>query len=198
MTENRNVKRRKITWKVALIAAVCVAALTVTAFAAVPAVQQFFTTYTITYHSGDNMESAIVVPPMSLTEQGGRTVLTVDDKEIDVTDSFAKDGKYVFEQDGSTITVYADGEVDIMTADSDPMSFGFNLYDKTHASVTVPQDPQVDAAPAGEAELPHPHADQVQEPYTVLPAPDGGMNISDSQGNLVAYDPPLAKDAPAR
>ncbi len=190
MTEKTEMKKRlSRPTKTILIAAACVAALCITAFAAVPAVQQFFTTYTVTIRNDDDLKTAIAIPPMNLAEKDGRTVLTVDDEEIDVTDAFAKDGKYSFAHEGATITVDSEGWVDIATADSEPMSYGFNLYGKTPAKGDA-QDGQVDAAPAGEAELPHPNADEVQESYTVLPAPDGGMNIYDGQGNLVDYDPP--------
>ncbi len=217
MTENMNPKKRlSRPMRTALIAAACVAALCVTAFAAVPAVQQFFTTYTVTFHGGDGVETAIIIPTMTLTDRDDRTILTVDGQEIDVTDAFAKDGAYSFEHEGATITVDAegwvtmdsaafyrkqptitadaDGRLDIQTADDDPISYSFNLYGKDAVGGDDAQDDQVDvdAAPAGEMELPHPNADEVQESYTVLPAPDGGMNIYDGQGNLVDYDPPAS------
>lgn len=196
MTETNTVKKRlSRPVKLALLAAACVAALTVTAFAS-PAIQQLFTSYTVTYRSSEGMRTAFAVPPMNLSERDGRTILTVDEEEIDVTDAFAQDGKYAFERDGVAITVNADGWVDIETADGMPMSYGFNLYGKT--PLPAADDPRVDAAPAGEAELPHPNGDEVQEQFTVLPAPDGGMNIYDGHGNLVDYDPPLAQDAPAQ
>ncbi len=156
MTENKK-KAPKRVLRTALIAAACVAALCVTAFAAVPAVREFFVaTYTVTYHSGDGMETAITIPPMYLTEQDGRTILTVDGEETDVTDAFAQDGKYVFERDGATFTVDSEGWVDIMTADSDPISYGFNIYGKAHATGDDGQDAHVDAAtaPAEELEVP--------------------------------------------
>lgn len=198
MTENTNSKKRlSRPMKTALIAAACVAALCITAFAAVPAVQQLFTTYTVTYRSSEGMKTAIAIPPMSLAEKDGRTILTVDEEEIDVTDAFAKEGKYSFQYEDATITVDSEGWVDIATEDDLSMSYGFNLYGKTPAKGDAPQDDGVDAAPAEEMELPNPNADEVQEQYTVLPAPDGGMNIYDGQGNLVDYDPPISKDAPA-
>ncbi len=195
MTEKTEMKKRlSRPMKTALIAAACVAALCVTAFAAVPAVQQFFTTYTVTIHGGDGVETAIIIPTMTLEDRDGRTILTVDDQEIDVTDAFAQDGKYSFEHEGATITVDADGWVDTQTADGEPISYSFNLYGKTHTGGDDTPDEGVDAAtaPAEEMELPHPTASEVEESYTVLPAPDGGMNIYDGQGNLVGYDPPVS------
>ncbi len=194
MTENTKKPMRRA-WKAALIAAACVAALTVTAFAA-PAVQQLFTTYIVTYRSGAGMETAIAIPPMNLAERDGRTILTVDEEEIDVTDAFATDGQYTFERDGAAITVSSDGWVDIATEDGMPMSYGFNLYGKVPSSGA--DDPRADAAPMEEAELPHPNADEVQEQFTVLPGPDGAMTIYDSHGNLVDTDLPGAADVPAQ
>ncbi len=195
MTEKTEMKKRlSRPVRTILIAAACVAALCITAFAAVPAVQQFFTTYTVTIHGGDGVETAITIPSMTLTDRDGRTILTVDGEEIDVTDAFAQDGEYSFEHEGATITVDADGWVDTQTADGDPISYSFNLYGKDAVGGDAAQDDQVDAAtaPAEEMELPHPNADEVQESYTVLPAPDGGMNIYDGQGNLVDHDPPAS------
>ncbi len=195
MTENTNPKKRLTRpMRTALIAAACVAALCVTALAAVPAVQQLFTTYTVTVKSDGDLKTAITVPPMSLEDRDGRSILTVDGEEIDVTDAFAKDGKYTFEREGAAITVDSEGWVDTQTAGDEPISYSYNLYGKTHADSDDAQDDQadVDAAPAGEMELPHPNSDEVQESYTVLPAPDGGMNIYDGQGNLVDHDPPAS------
>ncbi len=194
MTENTKKKGLSRPVKTVLIAAACVAALTVTAFAA-PAVQQLFTTITITYRGGEGMETAIAIPPMNLAERDGHTILTVDEEEIDVTDAFATDGKYTFERDGAAITVSSDGWVDIATEDGMPMSYGFNLYGKVPSSGA--DDPRVDAAPMEEAELPHPNADEVQEQFTVLPGPDGAMNIYDGHGNLVDTDLPSTADVPA-
>lgn len=185
MTEKKT-KAPKRALRVALIAAACVAALTVTAFAAVPAVRDFFTSYTVTFKTGDDA-APITVPAMSLTQRDGRDVLTVDGEDVDVTDAFAQEGNYVFEQDGATITVSADGWVDIITDESDPISYSFNLLGKDRASATDdPEEP---------AELPHPNGAD-QEQYTVLPGPDGGMYIYNGQGDLVDVDLPSSTDVP--
>ncbi len=184
MTENKR-KAPKGVLRTALIAAACVAALCVTAFAAVPAVREFFG-YTITIQTGDDA-APIALPTMQLEDREGRSILTVDGEEIDVTDAFAKDGKYAFARDGAAITVSADGWVDAQTADGEPISVSYNLFGKSRADGDV-------QAPA---ELPHPNADEVQEQYTVLPGSGGAMNIYDSHGNLVETDLPGSVDVPA-
>ncbi len=183
MTENKR-KAPKRVWRVALIAAACVAALCVTAFAAVPAVREFFG-YTITIQT-DGDAAPITLPTMQLEDRDGRSILTVNGEEIDVTDAFAKDGKYALERDGITVTVNADGWVDAETADGEPISVSYNLFGKSRADDV--REP---------AELPHPDADSVQEQYTVLPGPGGAMNIYDSHGNLVETDLPNSVDVPA-
>lgn len=131
MTENTSAKKRlSCPMKTVLIAAACVAALTVTAMAA-PAVQQLFTTFTITYRNADS-STAFTMPTLILTEQGGRHILTVDDLETDVTDAFAQDGQYVMVVDGTTITVKPDGWVEVEAAGdqtSGPITYSYRLQD---------------------------------------------------------------------
>lgn len=144
MTENTNTKKhlsRPI--KTVLIAAACVAALCITAFAA-PAVQKLFMTATITVtdSNGDPQTSQMFVfPDLTLENRDGKDILTVDDQEIDVTDAFAKDGKYVMELDQATVTVKPGGEVTVEMATSDgPMVYSFNLTEEDGqlpSSVTV-------------------------------------------------------------
>lgn len=129
MTENTKAKKRlSRPLRAALIAAACVAALTVTAMAA-PAVQQLFTTYTITFRNS-NSTTAFTLPTLALEEHDGRSILTVNGLETDVTDAFAKDGKYVANVDGVDLTVQPDGWVTAnMDTDKDtgPVTYTFNL-----------------------------------------------------------------------
>lgn len=128
MTENTKKKPMSRPMKAALIAAACVAALTVTAMAA-PAVQQLFTTYTITFRNAGSA-TAFTLPTLKLEERDGRSVFTVNDLETDVTDAFAKNGQYVMNVDGTDITVKPDGWVTVtMDTDRDtgPITYTFNL-----------------------------------------------------------------------
>lgn len=128
MTENTDQKRMGRPMKTALIAAACLAALSITAFAA-PAVQQLFTTFTITYRDADST-TAFTLPTLTLTEREGRNILTVDDIETDVTDAFAQDGQYVMTVDGATITVKPDGLVTVDAAEdeaSGPITYSYYL-----------------------------------------------------------------------
>ncbi len=138
MTENTSTKRRMSRpMKTVLIAAACVAALTVTAMAA-PAVQQLFMTYTITYRNADS-STVSVMPTLTLTETDGRSILTVDGLETDVTDAFAQDGQYTTVVDGSTITVKPDGWVKVEAPGDEDVTYTFNLLsadaDSTFISV---------------------------------------------------------------
>lgn len=135
MTENTdNKKRLSRPVKTVLIAAACVAALCVTAFAA-PAVQKMFMSFSVTVTDRDgNVGDAqmFVCPDLALEKKDGKDILTVNDEEIDVTDAFAKDGKYVLEEDGATVTVTPDGEVTVNmdTADG-PVVYTFSLTGDT-------------------------------------------------------------------
>lgn len=131
MTENTNTKKhlsRPI--KTVLIAAACVAALCITAFAA-PAVQKLFMSATITFtdYNGDSQTAQMFTcPDLTLENRDGKDILSVDGEEIDVTDAFAKDGQYVMELDQATVTVKPDGEVTVeMTTADGPVVYSFNL-----------------------------------------------------------------------
>ena len=129
MTENTSAKKRlSRPVKAILIAAACVAALTVTAMAA-PAVQQLFLTYTITYVD-DSTQTAFTMPTLALEQREDRSILTVDGVETDVTDAFAQDGQYVLELDQATVTVKPDGWVEVQMkggGESGPITYTFNL-----------------------------------------------------------------------
>ena len=145
MTENTKKKPMSRPMKAVLIAAACVAALTVTAMAA-PAVQQLFTTYTITFRNSGST-TAFTLPTLKLEERDGRSILTVDDLETDVTDAFAQDGQYVMNVDGADITVKPDGWVEItMPADGDPITYSFNL--NAQDSDGLPTSVQVEGSEA--------------------------------------------------
>lgn len=145
MTENTKKKPMSRPMKAALIAAACVAALTVTAMAA-PAVQQLFTTYTITFRNADSA-TAYTLPTLALEDRDGRSILTVDDMETDVTDAFAKNGQYEMNVDGADIIVKPDGWVEItMPAGGDPITYTFNL--NAQGGDGLPTSIQVDGSEA--------------------------------------------------
>lgn len=112
MTENTNTKKhlsRPI--KTVLIAAACVAALCVTAMAA-PAIQSFFTTYTVTMKDGDSTN--IVAPVIQTYNEDGHNYLVVDDETIDITDALEKDEFFkTTTKDGAEIHVNKDGWVSV-------------------------------------------------------------------------------------
>lgn len=153
MTENTSAKKRlSRPVKTILIAAACVAALTVTAMAA-PAVQRLFLTYTITYRNADST-TAFTLPTLALEEREGRNILTVDDVETDVTDAFAQDGQYTMVVDGATITVKPDGWVEVQMAgsqESGPITYTFNL--KEDAPVTGVGSVRSDPAASDDANI---------------------------------------------
>lgn len=159
MTENTNTKKRlSRPMKTALIAAACVAALTVTAMAA-PAVQKLFMSYTITYVD-DSTQTAFTMPTLALAERDGRSILSVDGAETDVTDAFAKDGQYVLELDKATLTVKPDGMVEVQMArggESGPISYTFNLNEDASisgvGSVKVVTEDDVDPDGLGSYEV---------------------------------------------
>ena len=73
-----------------------------------PAVQKLFMSFSVTFtDQNGNIQDAqmFICPDLALEKRDGKDILTVDGKEIDVTDAFAKDGKYVLEEDGATVTV---------------------------------------------------------------------------------------------
>lgn len=135
MTENTNAKKRfSRPMKTILIAAACMAALCITAFAA-PAVQKMFMSFsvTVTDRNGNVGDAQMFVcPDLTLEKRDGKDILTVDGKEIDVTNAFAQEGKYVLEEEDATVTVTPDGQVAVSTDTADgPMVYTFSLTGDT-------------------------------------------------------------------
>lgn len=139
MTENTNKKNRFARpMRTMLVAAACVAALCVTAMAA-PAVQKLFMSFsiTVTDPSGSTRDAQMFVcPDLSLEKREGRDILTVNEKEIDVTDAFAKEGQYVMEEDGSVVTVHPDGQVEVSMGD---IVYTFKLGEEAPVGIKVPE-----------------------------------------------------------
>lgn len=134
MTENTdNKKRLSRPVKTVLIAAACVAALCVTAFAA-PVIQNLFTTYTVTVKDGDN--NNIVAPVIQTYNEDGRNYLVVDDETIDITDALEQDGSFqTTTKDGSKVHVDKDGWVSVS---GNGIDYTFNpTTDDKESSFTV-------------------------------------------------------------
>lgn len=118
MVENQKKKVLRRPTRVALVAAALVAALGITASAAeLPAVQQFFARVFVTVNTDDGIFTGLEVPTVAVDKREGRTILLLDEEEIDVTDALAKDGEYLYEGEGFEVRVDADG-VAVLTAKS--------------------------------------------------------------------------------
>lgn len=158
MTENKSKKYLSRPVKALLIAAACLTLLCATALAA-PAVQQLFTTFTITYRNGDS-STAFTLPTLALEEREGRSILTVDDVETDVTDAFAQNGQYTLTADGATITVKPDGWVEVQAPgdeETGPITYSYNLLTKAPVSgvgnVKIATEDDVDSDAFGSYEV---------------------------------------------
>lgn len=120
MTENQNMKtvhRRPA--RMALIAAALAAALGITASAAeIPAVKEFFATVFVTVTSDDGMLSGMKIPTVAVEEREGRTILLLDEEEIDVTEAIANGGEYLYEGDGYAVRVDSEGNA-VLTVSSE-------------------------------------------------------------------------------
>lgn len=118
MVENQKKKVLRRPTRVALVAAALVAALGITASAAeLPAVQQFFARVFVTVNTDDGIFTGLEVPTVAVDKREGRTILLLDEEEIDVTDALAKDGEYLYEGEGFEVRMDADG-VAVLTAKS--------------------------------------------------------------------------------
>lgn len=192
MTTENAPKRSRRALRVALIAAACVAALSITAFAAVPAVQEFFasfTQYTMTAENGEQVDvSALATPYMTLEDREGRKIFTLDDREYDITDALEQDGKYVVETDNATITVTPDGTATLTFRDTNE-SFAFDLYDDG-MGLTFPEEWQGEVDSEGNVtsvtvDVPE-NGDETQS-FQYTENDDGTVTVTDSEGN--ALDP---------
>ncbi len=130
MTEKTSKKRLSRPVRTVLLAAALAAALGTAALAANPEVaekvQMFFGyTFSFTASDGSELEAGVVVdpesfsadhimtagelPPMAFEVREGRSILTLDGKELDVTEAMAKDGYYQTEGESYTLRVLPDG-----------------------------------------------------------------------------------------
>ena len=103
MTKKQNVRKRRPTRVLAAVAAEC-AALAITASAAnLETIQGFLvTTINAIFVAGENEGgafAAVKMPEISVEEREGRTILTVDGEEADITDLLAEDHVYTFHKD---------------------------------------------------------------------------------------------------
>lgn len=116
--------------RMALVAAAVAAALGITVSAAeIPAVREFFTAFvTVTVKDGGDFASGINIPPVSVEERSGRTILLLDGTETDVTYALDKDGEYRVVGEGYEVVVDKNG-VAVVTA-----------YGKDGAQITVSTD----------------------------------------------------------
>ena len=100
MTKKQNIRKRRPARVLAAVAAVC-AALAITASAAnLETIQGFLiTTMNAIFVAGENEGgafAAVKMPEISVEEREGRTILTVDGEEADITDLLVEDHVYTF------------------------------------------------------------------------------------------------------
>lgn len=118
MTENQKKKPVGRPVRAVMAAAALVAALAITAGAAeLPIVQQFFATVFVTVKTDEGMFAGLAIPTMALEEREGRTILLLDEEELDVTDALARDGEYLYRGEGYEIRVDADGVAQLTAYD---------------------------------------------------------------------------------
>ena len=131
MTENTEKKALRRPARVAVVAAALAAALCVTAAAAeVPAVKEFFATVFVTISTND--ESAALglnMPSVAVEEREGRSILVVNDEELDVTDALAEEGSYLYEGDGFEVAVDENGAATVTVFGKDGMTVSYSTED---------------------------------------------------------------------
>ncbi len=149
VTEKTNKKRLTRPVRTVLLTAVLAATLGTAALAANPEVaekvQMFFGyTFAFTATDGSGLEAGVVVkpgndaaniiaagelPPMAFEVREGRSILTLDGKELDVTEAMEKDGYYQTEGDSYTLRVLPDGTavVKLDNGTEDGISWTFPL-----------------------------------------------------------------------
>lgn len=181
MTEDQKKKVLGRPARAMLVAAALVAAMAVTASAAeLPAVQQFFARVFVTVSTnGDSPLAGLNIPALAVEEREGRTILLLDDQEIDVTDDLSRAGEYLYEGKDYKVHVDADG-VAVLTAYGAEgevvLSFSTrkgDAGDKVNYEVEV--DPEVDSDKLGS--------------YTVVGDEAGGaIDVTDEAGNTYHYD----------
>lgn len=177
-------KQTKRVWgrpaRMALVAAALVAALGITAGAAeLPAVQQFFARVFVTVKTDDGVLAGLSIPALAVEEREGRTLLLLDDREIDVTDELARAGEYLYEGEDYEVRVDSDG-VAVLTAYGQEgevvLSFSTrkgDAGDKVNYNVEV--DPEVDGDKLGS--------------YTVeADETTGDITVTDEEGTTYHYD----------
>lgn len=136
MTENKDKKRLNRPLKTVLIAAACVAALCVTAFAA-PAIHNFFTTTTLVISNEDgDVAQLLSAPEMTLNTEDGKSILTIGEQTIDVTEAFQKDGYFETTYEDAHIHVTKEG-IATVTITAEGQKGSSYTYDLTAGSTDV-------------------------------------------------------------
>lgn len=135
MTENTSKKRLSRPLKTVLIAAACIAALCVTAFAA-PAIHNFFTTTTLVISNEDgDVAQLLSAPEMTLNTEDGKSILTIGEQAIDVTEAFQKDGYFETTYEDAHIHVTKEG-IATVTITAEGQKGSSYTYDLTAAGST--------------------------------------------------------------
>ena len=158
MTENTPKKRLSRPIKTILIAAACVAALSITAFAASPAGQEAIQRLFITVR---------VLPAVQSYTEDGHTYLVVDDETIDITQELEENGSYTLElEDDVRIDVDSDGWV---TIQGDTTTYTYSITDGSIASANS-----------------HPVPRSAQ--YSITMGEDGEMSVeADTPGSVSGF-----------
>lgn len=116
MTEATEKKTARRPTRVVLVAAALVAALGITASAAeLPAVKEFFANVFVTVTVTDGSFAGVNIPTMAVEKREDRTILILDEEEIDVTEALAEKGEYLYKGESYEVQVDAEGTA-VLTA----------------------------------------------------------------------------------
>ncbi len=155
MTENQKKRGVRRPARLALLAAAMAAVMCITAVAAeIPAVQDLIITvksaFFVTGSSEDGSFVGVKLPEVTMDTEDGRTVLTVDREEVDLTDELAKDGEYTYHKDlgdsSFDVVVKDDGTYSIIGYDAE----GNKVVSYAAEAGADPTDPSYSVTITGE------------------------------------------------
>ena len=189
MTENKKKFSFGHPARVMVLAAALTAALGISAFAASPAGQEFIESVKMSvFVVVDSKEDGtfditqVGIPDASISTRDGRTILTVDGEEMDITDQLEKDGEFVYaskQEDGSRyeLTVDSEGVARVKVYDENgDEQFTFDLLSGDNVTYGF--------VPTGEGDC-----EVVTSTWTFTGDVEGGVTVTDkNSGTTVHYD----------
>ena len=189
MTENGKKQIFGRPARVVALAAALTAALGISAFAASPAGQELIesvkslSVFVVAEPGEDGMLdiNRLDIPDASIAQRDGRTIFTVDGKEIDITEELEKSGQFIFRSDNADGS-YCELKVN---ADATVKATLYNEKGEEQMTLDLLDDGDVRYAVSVNEGM---DDGSVTVTYKITGDEEGGLTVDDGNGNVIHYD----------